>query len=526
MATLIANNETSTRLGAPPVPPNSLIAPYPTTTVETQNLTVEGTFTLGDAVTDVTIFKGRTATGSAAGSALALGATYTYGEANEWRYTLSSWAGTGDQFNGLYLRPQSDADNASGSLRGAEIMAVANASAVSDLKGAFTQAYIKGDTTETIGTVYGLQAEISFDASRANSITLTEAPALLGKILAGKVADYTKFHGAIFRFGDMDGGTRTFGNGVTLEDDAGTSGTNVLTTGINIAIGTTTGVLVAGASTNGVRVTGTATNAFSTATGTFTNGVNVGGTVTTGVTIGAATTGVAVTGAVTTGVVISGTSTNGVSVTGNATSAFQCGTGTFTNGVILGGTITTGVSIGACSGAALSVSGITTVGLIVNGATTTGVNIVGNATDGFKTTTGTFTNGVNLGGTLTTGVTIGVATTGVALTGTVTTGLLISGASTTGVSITGNATDAIKTATGTFTNGINIGGTVTTGATIGACATLIANTGAISGHVFAFSAESTAVEITAATASIPANTGYLLMQVGATTYRITVYANS
>lgn len=261
--TAIANNETSTRFGAPPVAPNSLIASFPTTTVETNNLTVEGTFTIGDAVTDVQILKGRVATGSASGAALSLGATYPYGEGQELRYTVTSWAGTGDQFNGIYLRSQSDLDNASGGLRGAEILAVANGSAVSDLKGVFSQAYIKGDTTETIPTVYGLHAEVSFDASRANSITLTEAPAILGKILAGKVADYTKFHGAIFRFGDMDGGTRTFGNGIKLEDDAGTSGTNVLTTGLNIGIGCTTGILIAGATTTAISITGAATNDLS-----------------------------------------------------------------------------------------------------------------------------------------------------------------------------------------------------------------------------------------------------------------------
>lgn len=117
-------------------------------------------------------------------------------------------------------------------------------------------------------------------------------------------------------------------------------------------------------------------------------------------------------------------------------------------------------------------------------------------------------------------------TTGINLAGNVTTGLLMAGTSTTAISVTGNATDAFKTATGTFTNGLNVGGTVTTAVTVGACTDLVASTGAIGGNVFNFSAESTAVEITAASASIPANTGYLLIKVGASTYRIPVYANS
>lgn len=41
-----------------------------------------------------------------------------------------------------------------------------------------------------------------------------------------------------------------------------------------------------------------------------------------------------------------------------------------------------------------------------------------------------------------------------------------------------------------------------------------------------FEGENAGVEITAASASIPANTGYLLIKVGSTLYRIPVYANS
>ena len=189
---------------------------------------------VGDAVTDAMILKGRVATGSAAGAALTLGATYLYGEGNELRYSISAWTGIGNQFNGLYMRAESAADNAAGSLRGAEFYAAANASAVSDLKGILAYAYIKGDTAETIDTVYGSQSEFSMDAGRANAITLTEAAALMGKITGGKVADYTKIHGLILRAGDMDGQDRTLGNAILIDDDAAMAGVPTWTAAIRL----------------------------------------------------------------------------------------------------------------------------------------------------------------------------------------------------------------------------------------------------------------------------------------------------
>src|SRR5512144_520724 len=61
-----------------------------------------GSVTVGDAVTDGLILKGRVSTGTAAGSALSLGPSYTYGEGVELRYTIATWGGFGNQFNGLY----------------------------------------------------------------------------------------------------------------------------------------------------------------------------------------------------------------------------------------------------------------------------------------------------------------------------------------------------------------------------------------------------------------------------------------
>lgn len=185
-----------------------------------------GDVTMGDAPTDTLILNSRLATGSVAGAALSLGASYTRGEGVEMRYTVTDWTGIGGQFQAMYWRAQSDAD-AVATLRGGEVYAVANASGVTALEGLNTYAYIKGDTTETIANAYGIHGEFTMDAGRANSITLTEAAGVLSKILSGKVADYTKIHGFVGRFGDMDGGSRKYGSGLRLLDGA-ESGTSSL----------------------------------------------------------------------------------------------------------------------------------------------------------------------------------------------------------------------------------------------------------------------------------------------------------
>lgn len=208
--------------------------------VHAKQITVDGDFsiggnlTFGDAVADTLILKGRLSSGSVAGSALAIGASYTSGEGVELRWTVSSWAGVGNQFQGMFIRAQSDTDNATGALRGAEIMAVANGCGLSSAEGVFGECYAKGDTTDTLGAGYGVHGEFSMDAGRANTLTITtEIGAVLAKILSGKVDDYTKIHGVIGRFGDMDGGSRTYGSGLRLLDgaEAGTSAmTNLLYT--------------------------------------------------------------------------------------------------------------------------------------------------------------------------------------------------------------------------------------------------------------------------------------------------------
>ena len=222
------------------------------------DLTIQDTLIFGDVSFGALAVKGRMSSGTKAGSAIDIDANYAYGQGHEFRWTISSWSGTGNSFDGQYIRAQSDIDNASGTMHGIQVFSVANASGIADLQGAFVQAYVKGDSTDTVGQAYGIHGEFSMDGIRSNTITLTtEVAAIFGRILSGKVNDYTKIHGQILRFGDMDGGSRTYGNGILIEDDAGTSGTSVLTTGLNISLACTTGITLSGAVTTGIDFTAT-----------------------------------------------------------------------------------------------------------------------------------------------------------------------------------------------------------------------------------------------------------------------------
>jgi len=242
--------------------------------------------TLGTNVMDVVIHKGRITTGSTAGAALALDSTYTYGEGAELRYTVSDWTGIGSQFQGIYLRPQSDIDAATATLRGGEIFAVANASAVGNLEGLNTYAYVKGDTAETINYIYGGHSEFTMDAGRANSLTTTEVGAHLAKVLSGKMADYTKIHGYVGMFGDMDGGSRTYGSGILLEDGV-EAGTSILTSGLNINMAATNDIVLQNDDTitNGAAGVITFSTDIASTDGRLILGTETGGTCSTGLVI-------------------------------------------------------------------------------------------------------------------------------------------------------------------------------------------------------------------------------------------------
>ena len=478
----------------------------------TGNFEVTGNFTFGDAVADTLIVMGRVSTSTVAGAALDIDSTYTRNELFEIRADVSDWTNipvnydSQQQFIGGYYRAQSAVDDAQGWLIGLQGWGVSDAAGHSELTGVFGYAYAKGDTTDTVGEAYGIRGEFSMDAGRANTLTLTtRAAGVLSYITSGKVDNYTKIHGFVGSFGDMDGGSRVYGSGLLLIDGP-ESGTCTLTSGVDVAMGAVNGILISGATTDAFKVTGSATNGLNVGTGTFTTGVLLGGTLTTGVSVGACTTaytitgavttgyniagnatdafkitsgtitnGLNIAGAVTTGVLIAGVTTTAVSVTGNATTALSVGTGTFTTGLLLGGTLTTGVSIGTA-----------TTGVAITGATTTAIDITGAATTGIALTTGAFTTGINIAGitALTTGVSVG-------LTGVTTTTAFVAG-------VTGSTTTTGFATAGTVTTGIALAGTLTTGMDVGTCTTAINISGNVTTGLLIAGTQTTAIRINGA----------------------------
>jgi len=63
-----------------------------------------GGFDLGDAVTDTLVLNGRVATGSIAGAALDIDATFLYEQLMEIKADVSDWTGVGSTFTGMYSR--------------------------------------------------------------------------------------------------------------------------------------------------------------------------------------------------------------------------------------------------------------------------------------------------------------------------------------------------------------------------------------------------------------------------------------
>lgn len=259
------------------------------------NFSVLGTFTFGDASVDSFIVKGRMSSMTAAGASISIDATtYQYSEGIELRYDVADWADvyTLTSFRGMYLRAQNSEANNSGSIYGMELYGVANNVNTSGVWGLLSYAYIKGATAKTIGTAYGVQSELTFDAGASSTTISTELASILAKITGGAANDYTKIHGVIIRSGDMDGASRTYGNGILIEDDSGIAGAITWTKGVSISSACTTGLSISGATTTAISVTGNATDAIKILTGTFTTGLNLGGTLTTGISIGTATKGI------------------------------------------------------------------------------------------------------------------------------------------------------------------------------------------------------------------------------------------
>jgi hypothetical protein len=346
---------------------------------------VKGTLTFGDASVDNFIVKGRMATGAAAGSALDIAATYAYGEGVELRYQVTDWTGVGSSFKGMYLRSECATTAATAkSVYGTEIYGVCNnvTMTTGSLWGTLTYAYVKGVGAVTVNNMYAGQFELTWDASRTADCTIsTEAAVLLAKVTGGRVADYTKVHGIILRFGEMDGDSQLFGDAISIQDDAAMSGTSTFTKGIEIAAGCTTGISIEGAATDGMAISGACADAIHISGTNTETGLHISGDQVIGILYdvdAAATDGFKMLVddglTCTTGINLARTGTTGICTTGikvdtDGTTAIDVGTGfTGTTMLLLEGTGTDGISItGACADA-LHISGTnTTTALHISG---------------------------------------------------------------------------------------------------------------------------------------------------------------
>lgn len=221
--------------------------------------TLNGNVTLLDDIEDTVVLNGRVATGSVAGAALDIDSDYTRGELLELRANVSDYTnipqmdfdslGDADIFTVAYLRSEVGVDGSDNGAVGVIGWGVANAVGAERIEGGRFWAYAKGDTTDSLDYAWGVRGEFSMDAGRANTLTLTEAAAIAGRITSGKVDSYAKIHGMVIRFGDMDGGSRTYGDGIKLIDGP-ESGTSVLTNVIETNL-VATNLIKVGASTQG-----------------------------------------------------------------------------------------------------------------------------------------------------------------------------------------------------------------------------------------------------------------------------------
>jgi len=245
-----------------------------------EDMIILGDFTFGNAAFDTLVLKGRTATGSAAGTAVEIDATTcTYSEGLELRYTMVDWAdvATFTSAKGMYLRMESTEANASGSIYGMELYGVANNVNTQGVWGLLSYAYAKGASAKTISYMYAVQPELTWDAGSTTCTLSTEAICVRAKITGGKVDDYTKIHGVQVKAGDMNGASPKYGNAFWVIDDADMSGTTTWTRGLYVNVACTTGVDVAGACTTGVLVGGATTTAISI-TGATTTAIATSGT--------------------------------------------------------------------------------------------------------------------------------------------------------------------------------------------------------------------------------------------------------
>lgn len=225
------------------------------------DLTVLGDIVFHDASFDTFVIKGRFSTMTAAGAAVEIDATtYQYEQGWEIRYKVTDWADvyTLSNFQAVYFRAESAEANTTANLSGLQAYSVAIDVDQGYVQGIEGYGYLKGSVSATTKRSYGVHGEFTTDAG-ATKIISEEAAALLGKINLGSTnfTGLTKVHGAILRFGCMDGQSPAYGQGILIEDDADMSGICTLTDGIKITIACADGIEISSAcSANAINLSG------------------------------------------------------------------------------------------------------------------------------------------------------------------------------------------------------------------------------------------------------------------------------
>jgi hypothetical protein len=315
----------------------------------------------------------RLSTSTIAGASVGFDATTDqYFEGMEMRWHVADWADTYTltEATGLYLRMENRESNNAASIYGAQIYGVSNNVANTKyLWGGICYAYIKGAAGLTATGVYAFQPEISFDAETASS-TITEAAVVRAKITGGTMAAYTNMHGYKLIAGDVNGGSRTYGNAFWVVDDSDMSGTCGWTVGLNLAAACTTGIAIESTTTAISFGSGDGKIVDAAASLSVYGGNTSGDSLilygssadTTSLSV-LGTTGLSILGTVTTGLAISTASTSGVSIT----------TSTPTQGILISA---------VCGSHAINISGAQTGAGITIASTcgTYGLNIAGACT--------------------------------------------------------------------------------------------------------------------------------------------------
>ena len=200
-----------------------------------------GVITVGDASTDNLVLNSRVSTVTTAGSATDIAASYLYGEAMELRYTVSAWPTGQSAFQGILMKLRTNVGDSAKGQRGMEMESSASNVSMNNLEGGYFYAYQRGGTARTVGSMYGVTAELMFDddsdVTFSTVATATAAAAAFRGIVKTDntmISAEAKLQGIDLVFGTTDGAAGTLFSGINLRDDYDTSGVVTLRYGLKM----------------------------------------------------------------------------------------------------------------------------------------------------------------------------------------------------------------------------------------------------------------------------------------------------